>query len=528
MEGRTVSLEDATLYVFKAWVDSKEWKVPPLHLFNWVERRRQWEEEGVWKADQERMEAELVAGMIRKLPVFVLKGLGAYYSATQLKYATGTSSHVVDLYRYLRDSKRKGGREKEAEEADEDSGFDLGGNLPMGGAGTGGAPDPSLLRAIGFEVPAQLGGPSGEGPSSGAVTVRSVSGGRQLGVHFGELCSHEREPQELARVVVRAALSEGLAVEEAMNRAVYQYEAAGGDHLALRRNFVSILADTLNDAPALPSAAGMPERTDDQGRSAAQGLGPGSSSESGGKGVAADKAFEEGVSMDEVDEETEKWGEEEEGEGEGAEGESDEDESRDIDLEADDEGMGPRWLYEKEGRETYGPIPVQGLGDMGRGFWEDFDIPDEAVMMQTNFDAKLAEKYASKNNLWKASVLSKFLPVTIPFSTPAEEVFFSEGFVRAAIPGIQDHGRSLSVQALHVSEGAPLESTDHATSEQLRRLVWRRRRESGPEEIGDDALQDDDERACKRGLLRDKDLLAERAQLEVSIAGLEYKRQKRE
>ena len=208
--------------------------------------------------------------------------------------------------------------------------------------------------------------------------------------------------------------------------------------------------------------------------------------------------------------------------------EGDSDPNRVIDLEAGDDEMGPRWLYEKEGRETYGAVPVQGLGDMGRGFWEDFDIPDEAVMMQINFDADLAEKYASKNNLWKVSVLSKFLPVTIPFNTPAEEVFFAEGFVRAAIHGLQDHGRSLTMHALHVSNGAPLELTDHATSEQLRRLVWKRRRESGPEEGGDGGLLDEGERACKRGLQRDKDLLAERAGLEVGIAQLEFKRRKQE
>lgn len=512
VEGRTVSIEDATLYVFKAWMEREDWKTPPLHHVNWRERRRQWDEEGVRDEDQIRMEGELVVSMLRKLPVFVLKGLGAYYSATQLKYATGTNAHVVDLYRYLRDSKRKGGREKEEGEEDAE-GFMLEESLSIGGRPEAVAPDPGLLRAIGYEGPLLAGVASDQG-GAGAVAIGTASGPRPLAVRFGELCRADRAPSDLAKVVVRAAVSEGLAIEEAMNRAVCQFEAAGGDHFALRRRFVQILADAINDAPSLPapeeSAEGFGERREGATPQGFEGDTLGRGRSTSGKTAG--------------EEETE-WGGDEES-GEAYEDESEEDD-REIDLEEGDE-LGPRWLSEKEGRDTYGGVPTQGLGDMGRGFWEDFQIPEEAVMMQTSFDEQLAEKYASKNNLWKLSVLSKFLPVTIPFNTPAEEVFFAEGFVRGAIPGFVEHGRSLSVQALHVANGAPVEATDHATNAQLRSMVWARRGESGLVEGNDDGLFNDEERAVKRGLMRDKDLLGDRAELEVSIAGIEYKRQRKE
>jgi hypothetical protein len=42
-----------------------------------------------------------------------------------------------------------------------------------------------------------------------------------------------------------------------------------------------------------------------------------------------------------------------------------------------------------------------------------------------------------KNSLWKFSVLSRFLPVTIPVYKPSHEVLFAEDLVRLAIPGVQ-------------------------------------------------------------------------------------------
>jgi hypothetical protein len=74
-----------------------------------------------------------------------------------------------------------------------------------------------------------------------------------------------------------------------------------------------------------------------------------------------------------------------------------------------------------------------------------------------------------KNSLWKFGVLSRFLPVTIRVIKPKNEVFFAEDLVRAAIPGVQQSGRSLAVAGLHVSFGAPVEATDTAISYQLQK-----------------------------------------------------------
>jgi hypothetical protein len=79
----------------------------------------------------------------------------------------------------------------------------------------------------------------------------------------------------------------------------------------------------------------------------------------------------------------------------------------------------------------------------------------------------------SKNSLWKFSVFSRFLPVTILVYKPSHEVFFGEDLVRLAIFGVQQSGRSLAVAGLHVSFGAPEEATDTATSFQAERMVHR-------------------------------------------------------
>ncbi|GAQ92916.1 hypothetical protein KFL_012010010, partial [Klebsormidium nitens] len=213
--------------------------------------------------------------------------------------------------------------------------------------------------------------------------------------------------------------------------------------------------------------------------------------------------------------------------GEGLEDYESEDDAGSVDLEADDDEMVPRFLNEKEGRDTYGPAPVRGLGDMGRGFWQDFEIPDELVMLQTNYDPELAEKFLARNNLWKASMVSRILPVTVQFNTPAEEVFFSEAVIRTAFPGLQDHGRSLHMQALQVANGAPIEATDHGTSEQLARIAWRRREERETSEADDGLMLTEAEREWKRKRLEDQALLGERAEHEIAAAAIDYKRQNR-
>lgn len=495
-EGRTVSLEDATLYVLNARMVQEEWTAPPLHVIDWKQQRKQWSKEGLSEAAQQEMEVETVAEVLRKLPVFVLEGLGPYYSATQLKYATGTNSHVLTLYRFIRDAKRLGGRDREKGEPEFD-GFELKGSLPLAGRPTGARPDPNLLRAIGYEGPLLDGGAaSAASGSSGAITVAAAA--PELVVQPGDIFGTRRAPEELAKVVVRTALWKELPLEETMQRAVYQCEATGGAHLELRRSFIRILANTLNGADPLAAT----RREEEGGRKASE---PKKGEESGKSGSAE---------------------KEEADDGEGLEDYESEDDAGSVDLEEDDDEMLPRFLSEKEGRDTYGPVPVWGLGDMGRGFWQDFEIPDELVMIQTNYDLELAEKFLARNMVWKASMVSKILPVTIQFTTPAEEVFFAEAVIRTAFPGLQEHGRSLHMQALQVANGAPIEATDHGTSEQLARMAWRRREERETEP--DDGLMlTEAEREWKRKRLEDQALLGERAEYEIAAAAIDYKRQKR-
>ncbi|GAQ92407.1 histone H3 [Klebsormidium nitens] len=498
-EGRTVSLEDATLYVLTARMEQEEWVSPPLHVIDWRSQRKQWSKEGLSEAAQQEMEVETVAAVLRKLPVFVLEGLGPYYSATQLKYATGTNSHVLTLYRFIRDAKRLGGRDREKDEPEFD-GFELKGGLPLAGRPTGALPDPNLLRAIGYDGALLDGGAAGAASSSsGAITVAAAA--PQLIVQPGEMFATGRAPDELAKVVVRTALWKELPLEETMQRAVYQCEAAGGAHLELRRSFIRILADTLNGAD--PLAAGR--RDEEGGRNASE--------------LEKGELRGESGSLEEEEEE-------EADNGEGLEDYESEDDAGSVDLEADDDEMVPRFLNEKEGRDTYGPAPVRGLGDMGRGFWQDFEVPDELVMIQTNYDPELAEKFLARNNLWKASMLSRILPVTVQFNTPAEEVFFAEAVIRTAFPGMQEHGRSLHMQALQVANGAPIEATDHGTSEQLARIAWRRRAEEETEP-DDGMMLTEAEREWKRKRLEDQALLGERAEYEIAAAAIDYKRQKR-
>ncbi|GAQ89159.1 histone H3 [Klebsormidium nitens] len=398
-EGRTAFLEDAILYVLNARMEQEEWVSPPLHVIDWKTQRKQWSNEGLSEAAHQEMEVETVVAMLRKLPVFVLEGLGPYYSATQLKYATGTNSHVLTLYRFTRDAKRLGGRDREKGEPEFD-GFELKGGLPLAGKADGRAAGPQ--------------------PASGDW-VRSRGTPRKAG-----------ETQASRRKEKRAQKSGSLEEEEA-----------------------------------------------DDGE--------------GDNGERLESDYES------------------------------EDDAKSVDLEADDDEMVPRFLNKKEGRDTYGPVPVRGLGDMGRGFWQDFEIPDELVMLQTNYNPELAEKFLARNNLWKASMVSRILPVVVQFNTPAEEVFFAEAVIRTAFPGLQDHGRSLHMQALQVANGAPLEATDHGTSEQLARIAWRRREERDTSETDNGLMLTEAEREWKRKRLEDQALLGERAEHEIAAAAIDYK-----
>jgi hypothetical protein len=74
VEGRTIPIEDATLWVFNEWVERNNLAKRPIQ--NWEQRRKIWASEGADKELQIKSEAETIAEMVSSLPVFVLKNLG--------------------------------------------------------------------------------------------------------------------------------------------------------------------------------------------------------------------------------------------------------------------------------------------------------------------------------------------------------------------------------------------------------------------------------------------------------------------
>ena len=298
LEGKTVSLEDATVYVFNEWCVKQEWVSASIAKKSWKQLREEWKGEGLGETEQLRREGEAMQQMLRGLPVFVFKGLpGAYYSETQLKYATGLSAHPFRLYQMMRDAKRGEGP-GQAEEGEgggdwgalgdrEDplEGFVAEEEGEGEGVGVGG-----LIKAIGYGAAAAA--------EEGGMAVSSSSGGLKevLKVGLGDLCAADRTPDNFAKVVVRSAVSLGLSVEGSMRRALWQYEAVGKDSLALRREFLAILAEAANHPPELtePQAASG-EATQ------------------GGEGKGAGAEFGEGTVGEEEEEEVEEEEEEEEG-----------------------------------------------------------------------------------------------------------------------------------------------------------------------------------------------------------------------
>lgn len=191
---------------------------------------------------------------------------------------------------------------------------------------------------------------------------------------------------------------------------------------------------------------------------------------------------------------------------------------------------GGGWYEEKPGRTVRGKAPIKGLGDMGRGFWQDFKIPQEIVMMAAKYDDELAERFKARHNLWLLGVLSRFFPITLPFPTPAEEVFFSAALVQRALPGVFEEpgGRSLYIEALHVSEGVPLEQTAHATTQQLMQMVVKLRgSESGGASSGGGGSGEGPEmQALKRARAEYKEDVGKIAEHEIKIQELRAKRSK--
>jgi hypothetical protein len=438
VEGRTIPIKDATVWVFNKWVERNNLAQRPIK--NWEQQRKIWTDEGADKELQIKSEAEMVAEMVSLLPVFVLKNLGTYYSSAMLMYATGTNAHATDLFRWLRDHRLQGRTEREAGEDPEPAGP---ANMAAPGPGglavvqvspRGASLDRYLLGALGISVGASEGSSSG-----GSELVLTLSEG------FGELSVSERSSSVIANLVICAAIKHNLPIYESMERAVAQYEAVGGDHLALRRTFIKLVAD---------SAARTPART------------PQIKPEEEFEPADSERTETDGLEEEGPEEECEVGGESWESADEG-------DVEIDLDKYSDDIDYCKGMLEEESGRDMSGPCPISSLGEISK-MWDHFSIPGEAVMMAPKYEHLDPDKaQESKNSIWKFGVLLRFLPVTIPVPKPSHKVFFAEDLVRAAIPGVQQSGRSLAVAGLCDFFGAPLEATNTATSYQLQRMVHR-------------------------------------------------------
>jgi hypothetical protein len=290
----------------------------------------------------------MVAEMVSSLPVFMLKNLGTYYAGAMLMYATGTNAHATDLYRWLRDHRLQGRTEREAGEDPEPAGS---ANMAAPGPGglavvqvppRGASVDRYLLGALGIS------GGASEGSSlGGSELVSSLSEG------FGELSVSERSPPAMANLVICAAAKHNLPIYESMERAVAQYEAVGGDHLALRRTFIKLVAD---------SAARPPQ-------------------------IEPEEEFESADS-----ERTETDGSEEEGPkeecelgGESYESADEGDVEIDLDKYSDDIDYCEGMLEEESGRDMSGLCPIPSLGEISK-MWDHFSIPGEAVMMAPKYE----------------------------------------------------------------------------------------------------------------------------------------------
>jgi hypothetical protein len=245
----------------------------------------------------------------------------------------------------------------------------------------------------------------------------------------------------VANLVIGFAVNNNLPIYESMERSVAQYEAIGGDHLALRRAFITLVAESAarptQTEPEEEFKSADSKRTEMDG---SEEEGPEEECELGRKSwESADEGYVE-IDLDKYEDE--------------------------IDY---CKGM----LEEESGRDMSGRCPIPGLKEISR-MWDHFSIPGGVVMLAPNYEHLDPDRAAeNKNSLWKFFVLSRFLPVIIPVYKPSHEVFFAEDVVRLAIPGVQQSGRSLAVAGLHVSFGAPLEATDIATSSQLQRMVHR-------------------------------------------------------
>jgi hypothetical protein len=82
VEGQTILVEDATLWIFNKWIDQN--KLAERSIKNWEQQRKIWTNKGAYEELQIKSKAEMVAKMVSSLPVFVLKNLSTYYSGNML------------------------------------------------------------------------------------------------------------------------------------------------------------------------------------------------------------------------------------------------------------------------------------------------------------------------------------------------------------------------------------------------------------------------------------------------------------
>jgi hypothetical protein len=105
-EGRTLDVEDATLYVLSFWHDKQDFKVTTLQQRTWKRQEMAWKSEGMRKEERTFRMGTTMIDTLRSLPVFVMKKGGAYYSLTMLKYATERNANVMKTLLDLRDVNR--------------------------------------------------------------------------------------------------------------------------------------------------------------------------------------------------------------------------------------------------------------------------------------------------------------------------------------------------------------------------------------------------------------------------------------
>jgi hypothetical protein len=145
-----------------------------------------------------------------------------------------------------------------------------------------------------------------------------------------------------------------------MERAVAQYEAVGGDHLALRRTFIKLVADSADRTTAQTPQIKPEEKFE--------------SADS--ERTETDGSKEEGP-----EEECELGGES----WESADVEGDVEIDLDLDKYSNDIDYCKGLLEEESGRDMGGSCPIPSLWKISK-MWDHFSIPGEAVMLAQKYE----------------------------------------------------------------------------------------------------------------------------------------------